>query len=163
MNLSLRGSPIASDGHATQVPQSRHTQESVNREFVGTEWHGIWHRIAINVGEIRDGVHPLSGSGLRQPRAGGKLNVINSDPAGMIHIGWDKLAQVIGGPSQAAQRTSSALQRPDSFLASEGPPTLRLASPTLPHDETRLAAQDARRRDLSSFPERLAIAAGIPR
>src|SRR5262245_41713193 len=55
--------------------------------------------------------------------------------ARIIHVGWDKLAQMIGGPSQAAQRARSGLRRTTFILASEGPPPLQLPGPALPQDE----------------------------
>jgi len=52
-------------------------------------------------------------------------------PGHSATVGWDKVAQVFGGPSQAAQRARRVLRRTNAFPASEGPPPLQLASPTL--------------------------------
>src|SRR5262245_483598 len=49
----------------------------------------------------------------------------------IIHVGWDKLAQVVGGPAQAAPCTNCTPRMRDDSRASEGPPRLRLAGPTL--------------------------------
>src|SRR5262249_17651430 len=51
--------------------------------------------------------------------------------ARIIHLGRDNLAQLNGGPAQAAPFANCTLRIPDDSLASEGPPLIRLAGPTL--------------------------------
>jgi len=55
-----------------------------------------------------------------------------SDNIGRIaHVGWDKLAEIHGGPSQADKARIDTVCNAGISRASEGPPQARLARPTL--------------------------------
>jgi hypothetical protein len=66
----------------------------------------------------------------RKAQVTGFWQIQNPRLAGIIHVGWDKVAQVVGGPSDDFLSQCAAPQSLKS--ATVGPPFMEFARPTLP-------------------------------